>query len=43
MTKTNQLIIILLGLPILFVLYVIMGMVWIYDRLPEVSIKLVWW
>lgn len=42
MTKTNQLIIILLGLPILFVLYVIMGIVWVLDRLPTLSIKFTW-
>lgn len=42
MTKTNQLIIILLALPLLAILYPLMGIVWIYDRLPEVSIKLVW-
>lgn len=42
MTKTNQLIIILLGLPILFVLYVIMGIVWVWDRLPTISIRVIW-
>lgn len=42
MTKTNQLIIILLGLPILAVLCVLMGIVWIYDRLPTISIKFTW-